>query len=71
MWVKEYYCKNRLKKSSNMLTKYRAQFFTLILVHLVTLSGANTHSSLRDVHFTEDYSVNELPPSTDGKPLQV
>ena len=33
--------------------------------------NANTHSALRDVHFTEDYSVNELPPSIDGKPLQV
>ena len=70
MWVTDY-CKNRLKNSSKMLTKNRVQIFVLILIQLVALCKANTHSALRDVHFTEDYSVNELPPSIDGKPLQV
>ena len=70
MWVTDY-CKNRLKNSSKMLTKNRVQIFVLILIHLVAVCQANTHSALRDVHFSEDYSVNELPPSTDGKPLQV
>ena len=70
MWVTDYY-KNRRKNSSKMLTKNRVQTFVLVLIQLVAVGQANTHSALRDVHFSEDYSVNELPPSTDGKPLQV
>ena len=43
--------------------------FVVLLVTLTSLCEGQT--VLRDVHFKEGYNVNELPPVTDGKPLQV
>jgi hypothetical protein len=43
-----------------------------VFLTVASLTGAAVGSTvLRDVHFKEDYNVNELPPSLDGKPLQV
>jgi hypothetical protein len=41
------------------------------LLWLAFIGMAAGNAVLRDVHFKEGYSVNELPPTPDGKPLHV